>query len=164
MIKLIWAMDESKLIGKDNKLPWNLKEDLKHFYDTINGHDLLMGRKTYEFIPKKRISSNKIFVLTRNKDESFNNHHNNVYYINNLDDFILKYKNNKNNILFVCGGSNVYQQTIKYANELIISKVKGKYNGNVYFPIFDINKFELIKKVEYINFSIEYYRKKNSKE
>ena len=48
MISLIVAFDRQQVIGVDNRLPWHYKEDLKYFKETTMGHDLLMGRQTFE--------------------------------------------------------------------------------------------------------------------
>ena len=48
MIKLIWAMDEERLIGKDNLIPWHCKEDLLYYKETTKGQTVLMGEATYD--------------------------------------------------------------------------------------------------------------------
>ncbi|MEJ2346337.1 MAG: dihydrofolate reductase, partial [Gammaproteobacteria bacterium] len=50
LISLIAAMDENRLIGVDNRLPWNLPADLQYFRQVTMGKPILMGRKTYESI------------------------------------------------------------------------------------------------------------------
>ena len=47
MISMIWAMDESNLIGKDNKMPWHIKEDLIYYKNTTKNHNVLMGYNNY---------------------------------------------------------------------------------------------------------------------
>ena len=50
MISLIVAFDRHQLIGSKNRLPWHYKEDLAYFKQTTMGHDILMGRQTFESI------------------------------------------------------------------------------------------------------------------
>ena len=156
MIKLIWAMDPNRVIGKNNSLPWKIKEELKHFLNSTKNHTVLIGRKTYESLPSPLLNR-KIIVLTRNKNYKIND--SSIICSNNLEAIINKYKNSEE-ILFVCGGSKIYKETLYAADELIITNIKKEYDGDTYFPEFDLTKFELIKKVEYIKFNIEYYRNK----
>lgn len=51
MIKLIWAQDENGGIGKDGKLPWHIPEELRQFKSMTYGHDIIMGRKTFDSLP-----------------------------------------------------------------------------------------------------------------
>lgn len=53
MIKLIVAHDENRVIGNEGKIPWNIPEDLKNFKKLTTGHVVVMGRKTWDSLPKK---------------------------------------------------------------------------------------------------------------
>ena len=58
---------KNRVIGKNNKLPWHIPEDLKHFKDVTNGHPVIMGRKTYESIGRPLPNRTNI-VVTRYKN------------------------------------------------------------------------------------------------
>ena len=105
MIKLIVAMDPNQLIGKNNQLPWNIKEDLAHFKQTTIGHAVVMGRKTYESIGKA-LPNRVNYVLTRDPD--FKAKESSVIIVKDYLELIKKYKNSQD-ILFVIGGEQVYQ-------------------------------------------------------
>ncbi|MGV2480237.1 UNVERIFIED_CONTAM: dihydrofolate reductase, partial [Salmonella enterica subsp. enterica serovar Weltevreden] len=64
MISLIAAMDEQRLIGRDNALPWRLPNDLKFFKRTTLGKTVLMGRKTWESLGRP-LPERENWVLTR---------------------------------------------------------------------------------------------------
>lgn len=66
MISLIWAMDENRVIGKDNKLPWHLPEDLKFFKRVTMGHPIVMGRKTHDSIGRN-LPGRENIVITRKR-------------------------------------------------------------------------------------------------
>ncbi len=156
MIKLIWAMDPNGVIGKNNSLPWHIKDELKHFSKTTYNNHVLFGRKTFESLPG--ILPNRVhLVLTRDKQIKSNN--SSVIYCTNLKKIINKYKKN-NKDLYIAGGSEIYKQTLPYADELIVTEIKNFYDGNIYFPEFDISKFELIKILQYDKFNVKYYRRK----
>ncbi len=164
MIKLIWAMDKNGIIGKNNKLPWRIKEELQHFYRETKFKTILMGRKTYESLPNKNLINRKIILISRSDKNSkalnsiLDNQNSNVVVVNNLIDFLKKYYNTKED-LYICGGASIYQQSIPFANELIISEIKNSYDGDSVFPKFDITKFELYKKIDYNDFIVKYYKK-----
>ena len=48
IMTIIAAMDKNRVIGRDNKMPWHISEETKHFRRTTTGHVLLVGRKTYQ--------------------------------------------------------------------------------------------------------------------
>lgn len=64
MVALILAHDLNYGIGKDGKLPWKVKEDLKHFKEVTIGHDLIVGRKTAECLPP--LKGRNLHVVSRN--------------------------------------------------------------------------------------------------
>ena len=66
MISLIVAMDQNRLIGKENDLPWRLPEDLKYFKRITTSHTIVMGRKTFESIGRP-LPNRENVVLTRQK-------------------------------------------------------------------------------------------------
>ncbi|WP_424527076.1 dihydrofolate reductase [Spiroplasma endosymbiont of Glossina fuscipes fuscipes] len=157
MIKLLWAMDENNLIGKNNHLPWHLKEELQHFKRTTVGQTILFGRLTYEGIGGP-LPNRKILVLTTKKDYIIN--HLDVKVVTNLNDIINTYQQNLTDDIYICGGKKIYEATLPYADELIISYIKGKYEGDTYFPAFDLTQFILTKTTELEQFVIKYYKRK----
>ncbi|WHQ36694.1 dihydrofolate reductase [Spiroplasma sp. SV19] len=157
MIKLLWAMDENNLIGQNNHLPWHLKEELQHFKTTTVGQTILFGRLTYEGIGRP-LPNRKTLVLTTKQDYVIN--HPDVKVVTNLRAIIDFYQNNPTDDIYICGGKKIYEATLPYADELIISYIKGKYEGDTYFPAFDLTQFILIKIVESEQFVIKYYKRK----
>ena len=63
---LIAALSENNVIGKDGKIPWHIREDIKHFKELTMGHPVIMGRKTYESIPADRrpLAGRKCIVIS----------------------------------------------------------------------------------------------------
>ena len=66
-ITLIAAASENNVLGKDNRLIWHISDDLKRFKKLTLGHSIIMGRKTFESMPKALPNRNNI-VLTRNNN------------------------------------------------------------------------------------------------
>ena len=69
MVSLIAAVSKNNVIGKDNRIPWNVPEDLEFFKKTTIGSVLIMGRKTFESIG--RVLPERVFIVLSKKKESF---------------------------------------------------------------------------------------------
>ncbi len=67
MLSIIVATDQNNLIGKDNDMPWHIPADLKRFKAITTGHTIVMGRKTYDSLPKKPLPNRHHVVLTRQR-------------------------------------------------------------------------------------------------
>jgi dihydrofolate reductase len=154
---LIVAHDEKLGIGKDNKLPWHIKGDMKHFRDLTtagmndNGLEsektnvVIMGRKTWESLPAnyKPLPNRLNLVISRNTDYVLPA---NVLHSKNIEEAlnILEQKNHGN--IFVIGGAAIYQMAIKMNvfNTLYVTEIAGEYNCDVFFPEYR-NSFEVIE-------------------
>ncbi|BDV03389.1 MAG: dihydrofolate reductase [Candidatus Hepatoplasma scabrum] len=142
MLKIIVAHDSAFLIGNKNKLPWKIEEDTKHFRKEIFEQEILMGRITYESIKDFKDSFNvkKIIVMTKNLD--YDSKDQNVLVFHKVID-VLKYAQDKD--IYICGGSKIYQLFLPYVKEMIITEIKGRYEGDSYFPLYNNKEFKLIK-------------------
>lgn len=143
MIKLIWAMDKDRLIGKDNLIPWHCKEDLLYYKETTKGQTVLMGEATYDslkgYYKTKPLPYGKIYVASLS-DREFSD-------AIKISDVVKFLKDNTED-LFVVGGRTIYKLSLDFADMLYISIIKGHHEGNVYFPSFDLNRYQLISKRE----------------
>lgn len=142
MISLIVAFDQNQLIGVNNQLPWHYKEDLKYFKETTTGHDILMGRHTFESIlsyQNKPLPNRHHIVLT--KQMSYN--HEQVTITDNLNKILANYQNSKE--LFVIGGRSIYEQTLPIADRLYITHIDATFEGDTYFPEINWDEWRCIK-------------------
>ncbi len=141
MIKLIWAMDENWLIGKDNQLPWHYPSDLKYFKQQTKDAHVVMGDMTYEslkgYYKTKPLPFKKISVANLVKK-----HYNDATWISDIHQFFKTLEED----VFVIGGKTIYQLSLPYADQLYITYVLNHHDGNVYFPKFNLNLFKLIDK------------------
>lgn len=133
-INIIVAFDENMGIGKDDKLLWNLGDDMKHFKNTTNGHTVIMGRKTYESIPKKfRPLPNRVnIVITRNPDYEDEG----AIVVNSPEKAIEKAKEFADKVIFITGGGEIYKAFLNQVDKIIATKVKtgGHLEHDTYFP------------------------------
>ncbi|WP_027122316.1 dihydrofolate reductase [[Mycoplasma] imitans] len=155
MIKLIVAMDQANLIGKQDKMPWHIKDEFQHFKNTTIGHSLLFGKRTFLGLPGK-LKNRKHFVFSRediipDADVTIRNE-------KELMELFKAYKDSQD-ILFIAGGKYVYEKYYHYADELIISRIKKKYEGDIYLNL-DLSNYDLSKVQEYSDFTVEFWLKK----
>lgn len=144
MINMIWAMDEDRLVGKGDKLPWHIKEDLLYYKSRTEGKNVLMGDTTYYslkgYYKDKPLPYGKIYVATIDKNLKIDG----VEMVYDLVKFLKTTKED----LFVVGGATIYKISLPYANRLYISFVKGHHEGDRYFPEIDFTKYDLIYEKE----------------
>lgn len=132
MISLLVAMDENRVIGHQNKLPWHIPRDLQYFKQLTLGHTIIMGRKTYESIGRP-LPQRRNVVLTR-QDMSFPE---GVEVIHDLDTLYEWEKANPDEEYFVIGGGNLFNQVIEHADRMYITLIKHPFKGDTFFPEFN---------------------------
>jgi len=126
---LIAAVGSNGVIGRDNDLPWRIREDLQHFKALTLGHTLVMGRKTYDSIGRP-LPGRRTVVVTRQRDWAADG----VEVVHDLDDAL---KLAEGNDLYVAGGGEIYRQALPYADRLELTEVAQSPTGDVTFPTFD---------------------------
>jgi len=132
IISIIAAMNEDRVIGLDNRLPWHLPADLNYFKKVTMGKPILMGRKTYDSIGKP-LPGRKNIVVTRDKNFPGDNNANGLFVAHTIDD-ALHLANNANEI-FIIGGASFYKQMLAKANRLYLTLVFTNHiQGDSYFP------------------------------
>ena len=137
MLSIIVAMSENRVIGRDGALPWHLPADLKRFKQLTMGHAIVMGRKTYESIARP-LPGRRSIVLSRNVDYRPVG----VDVVANLQE-ALKQTDDQQEV-FVIGGSSLYQMALPVADRIYLTEVATKLEGDVLFPEFDRNEWQLV--------------------
>jgi dihydrofolate reductase len=134
MIKMIVAHDENNVIGYKNAIPWINKEDLKLFKTLTTNNTIVMGRKTWDSLPKKPLPNRVNIVVTRQKLPSTNE----VIFVNTLSDAI----SHPNNIgdVYIIGGEQLYKFALDYdvIEEIEVSLISGIHEGDAFFPKLDM--------------------------
>lgn len=136
MIKMILAHDESNTIGNKGKLPWHIPEELKFFKEQTMGSSLLMGGKTFKVLPGK-LPGRKHIVFERNFNDAADQSINSIEDLNSLLETYLK----SNDILWIAGGKLIYENYFCWADEIMISVIKGKYDGDTKVDI-DLSSYK----------------------
>lgn len=140
-IAMIWAMAENRVIGRNNKLPWHLPNDLKYFKKLTTGKPVIMGRKTYDSIGKPLPNRINI-VVTRDESWSADG----VKVVNNLQSAIdladAECLISGAEEVIIMGGAEIYKQALPQADRLYITFVHDEVDGDAYFPEFDLSAYQ----------------------
>ena len=139
ILSLLVAASENNVIGKDNKLPWHLPNDLKYFKNLTWGLPILMGRKTFESIGKP-LPGRKSIVITRNKDWM----HEGVVTIHSIEQAIQQAASLGAKEIFVIGGAEIFATAIPQANRIYMTRIHHKFEGDVFFPKVNISEWNLV--------------------
>ena len=162
-IKAIAAMDEGRVIGIKNSLPWDIPEDMRYFVRLTKGHSVLMGRKTFESTPlnSKPLPKRLNIVVTRSPEKY--QERESLHFISDPIEFLEKCKSGEISLpsdeLWVIGGSHLYEQTMPLWDEAHITLIKGRHEGDAYFPPFE-DTFELVSKEEIEPCIFRHFKKK----
>ncbi|MBW5291237.1 MAG: Dihydrofolate reductase [Candidatus Ruthia sp. Asou_11_S2] len=133
-LSIIVAMDDNQLIGKNNALPWHLPADLAYFKKTTTGKAVLMGRKTYDSIGRPLPNRRNIIVNRNTKFKA-----DGCEVVGSINAALSLA--NGDNELMIMGGASFYEQMVNKVDRLYITEVKGKFEGDAYFPEFDRTQF-----------------------
>ncbi len=143
MISIIVAVSEDWGIGKNNELLWHISDDLKRFKSLTTGNAVVMGKKTWESLPKKPLPGRKNIVLTDNSLETFEN----AVTAYSIKDALGKCDHGEE--IFIIGGGSIYRQFMPIADRLYITHVHKKAPADVYFPEIDLKIWKMISKEEF---------------
>ena len=141
MLSIIVAVAKNNVIGKDNKLIWHLPEDLKRFKKLTTGHNIIMGRKTFESLG--RVLPNRKHIVLCN-DMKLNIEAENVRVIDGIDKLKDYEASEEEN--FIIGGATIYKLLLPKAKKLYITKINQEFEGDVYFPEIDENTWKIVER------------------
>jgi dihydrofolate reductase len=126
-LSIVVAIDENRLIGKDNKLPWHLPADLVYFKKITTGKSIVMGRKTYDSIGRP-LPNRRNIVISRNSKTLITG----CEVLSSIDD-VLSITKDEDEVMII-GGASLCEQLLPQVSRLYITKIEGKFDGDVYFP------------------------------
>lgn len=129
MLSIVVSKAKNNIIGKDNKVLWNLPEDLKHFQKLTDGHAMIMGRKTFESLGKV-LPNRKHIVFSQNPDFKVNDE--NVEVVHSLlqiQDLIEGEEE-----AFVIGGATIYNFLMNYVKKMYVTEIDEEFEGDAFFP------------------------------
>jgi len=145
MIKsIIASMGKNRVIGQNNQLMWRLPAELAYFKETTMGHHMIVGRKTFESFPKVLPGRTTIVV---SRDPNYKVPKDCFLTTDVTQAFELAQNRNETEV-FVTGGAQIYSQTIDQVDRIYLTTVDFNQEGDAYFPIFDLTKWQMIKEIK----------------
>lgn len=148
-VKLIAAESMNGVIGTSaGKIPWQglVSSDVSRFValTTVSGENsVIMGRKTWDSIPLKfrPLPDRHNIIVTKDKqwmvDPAIQNRHA-ISVVYSVEEALEK---TKTNTAWIAGGAQIYEQAMKYVDELHITKICGEFIGDVFFPRREQDKY-----------------------
>lgn len=133
-VRLIAAVDDCMGIGCHGKIPWNVPSDRAFFKSMTFGHPVLMGMNTFVSLFHRPLSGRFCAVLTHHPE-----------YCSVLDECIfssdlnelLKVCSHRDDVIYGIGGAQIYRLLLPYTDLIILSRIPGNYNCDVFFPPFE---------------------------
>lgn len=144
MISLIVAIAENNAIGKNNELLCHIPNDLKRFKKLTLGQCVVMGKRTWESLPRRPLPGRTNIVLTDNPTDCFEC----GITAFSIEDALQKCDHHQE--IFIIGGGSVYRQFLPIADKLYITHIHKKFDADTFFPEIDPDTWEAFEKEEHI--------------
>ncbi len=143
MISLIAAIAANNAIGKQQELLCHLPNDLKRFKAITLGHTIVMGRRTFESLPKGALPGRTNVVITRQADAAWDN----TVVMHSIDEAFAQADEKE---MFVIGGATLYEQTLDRANRLYLTHIHHEFtDADTYFPTINYDEWREIEREEH---------------
>jgi len=129
MISIIAAIDQKNGLGYKNQLLFHLPADMKHFKELTTGYTILMGRKTFESLPKGALPHRRNIVISTRKDITCQGAE--IYH--SLEEALAHCEENEH--VYIIGGASVYAQAMPLADELCMTLIEATApQADAFFP------------------------------
>ncbi|MCL2128129.1 MAG: dihydrofolate reductase [Treponema sp.] len=158
-IVIIAAVAENGVIGINNALPWSLKEDMERFRELTLGWPCVMGRKTWESLPKRPLPGRLNIVISRTLTEK---EAPGAEVLPSLEDAVRRCACYRK--IFICGGASVYREALPLATQMEITLIHRRFEGDAFFPEIDQNLWKKAGAADFDGFSFVSYYKKQQEE
>ena len=138
-LKAIAAMSLNRVIGRKNKLPWDIPEELEWFRRKTLNATIVMGRKTFESVGCRPLPKRtNVIISSQPHKESTEN----LRFVTNPEDIF-----RLSGDVWICGGENIYRYFLPHCSELFLTVVKREVEGDAFFPPFEsfFSHYEIVK-------------------
>jgi dihydrofolate reductase len=130
LVVIIAAVAENRVIGKDGAIPWSVREDMRHFRELTTGFPCIMGRKTWESLPKKPLPGRLNIIISKTLTVSGE-----TLVFPSLDEALKHCRAHEK--VFICGGASLYREALPLAERMEITMIHKTVEGDVFFPEID---------------------------
>ena len=126
-IVLVLAVAENGVIGKDGAIPWRISDDMKRFKALTMGHTVVMGRKTWDSLPKKPLPGRVNVVVTHQKDW----HAEGAITASSLG----QATSGTSGLVMIIGGAEIYERALPLASRIELTEVHRDFDGDARFVL-----------------------------
>lgn len=137
-ITLIAALADNNCIGEDNSIPWYIPEDFAFFKQYTIGKPVVMGRKTWDSLPKKPLPDRPNFVVSRQTDLKLHG----AIRMDSVEEAIQQLVDYEE--IIIMGGAQIYTQALPLATDLRLTRIHINVNGDTFFPNITTNAWKKI--------------------
>jgi dihydrofolate reductase len=141
VIAIVVAMADNRVIGQDNRLPWHLPADLRHFKQLTVGKPVMMGRKTHESIGRPLPERTNI-VVTRDRSYTAPG----CVVVHSIESALKAAADHEE--VMVIGGMDFYWQLLPKADRIYLTLVHAEFEGDALFPELDERQWREVERVD----------------
>lgn len=138
-IALIAAVGQRLELGYQNRLLCHLPRDLQHFKQLTTGHPVVMGRNTWDSLPKKPLPNRRNIILS----SSLALHEPGAEVFHSIPELLRAIPFDQT--LFVMGGASVYQQMLPFADTVFLTRILSNFTADVFFPPLSLQEWTLVQ-------------------
>jgi dihydrofolate reductase len=141
IISLVVAASRNGVIGKDGGLPWHISSDLKLFKQITMGKPVIMGRKTWDSLPRKPLPGRRNIVISRKADQPTEG----AEFVRGVDEALAAAKVDHPPEIAVIGGGEIYRLFWPLADQVYLTEVDLDVEGDTFFPKIDVDEWDLLE-------------------
>ena len=142
-ISIIVAIADDFAIGLNNDLLCHLSGDLKRFKTITTGHQIIMGKRTYESLPKRPLPNRINIVISDDKKDRFDG----CVTVYSIEEALQHCGQEES---FVIGGGSIYRQFLPFTNKLYLTVIHHKFDADTYFPVVKYDEWNEIYNEQYL--------------
>ena len=150
---IIAAMSEDRIIGSGDGMPWDVPEEYEQYIQFVTGQTVIMGRRTYEIFGSDLSPDTTVVVISRTAKFS------GVHVVNSFD-AANEFASSTGKVVFVAGGASVYERAIPSADEMLLSTIKGTFDGDTYFPEFDRREWNIVSQRNELKYVFRHFKRR----
>ncbi|MEK3955911.1 MULTISPECIES: dihydrofolate reductase [unclassified Psychrobacillus] len=133
-VSIIVAMDQNRVIGKNNDIPWRIPKDWEFVKRTTKRHPIILGRKNFESIGRV-LPDRRNIILTKNCMFSFPG----CEIAHSREEVLELCKDEKE--IFIFGGEQIYDMFMMDVEKIYMTKIHHVFEGDTFFPEIDLNEW-----------------------
>ncbi len=139
ILTIVAAIAKNHVIGKDQRLPWNLPDDWHRLLYLIKDQDIVMGRKTFQS-HESFLTRGKNYIMSRSKTLLLPEQVQQIHQVEEL--FSADEKE-----IYVLGGAGVYQSLLPHTDRMLLTEIEAEIKGDTQFPDFDRSQWDLLSSI-----------------